>query len=72
METKNVSTIDECREIGLSINCALISEKFIHMKRPLIWLCSNCQNKFTETIFNIKMNHRGCLKCAYKKFNYNK
>ena len=65
-------TLDDCYLIGGSINCMLLSTKFKNIKLPLLWLCSTCGHKFSESYYNIKVNNRGCLKCAYRKFNYNK
>ena len=61
-------TIDDCYILGESIDCILISTKFVNMRSPLVWLCK-CGNKFSESYYNIFSNHRACLKCSYKKFS---
>lgn len=61
-------TIDDCYALGASINCILLSTKFVNIRSPLTWICS-CGNKFSESYININCFHRGCLKCSYKKFN---
>ena len=67
--TNNKITVDDCFMLGLSINCMCLSNKFKNIRSPMTWLCQNCGNKFSESYINIKSNHRGCLKCSYKKFN---
>ena len=59
----------DCEKIGFDINCLCLSKKVTNIRTPLVWLCANCNNKFTESYINIKNNNRGCLKCSYKKFN---
>ena len=68
----NRELLEESREFGEKINCILLSDKFINIKRPLLWLCQSCKHKFSESYYNFKVNNRGCLKCSYRKFNYNK
>ncbi len=67
-----VIDIDSCYLLGNTINCMLLSTKFVNIHKPLLWLCSNCGNKFNESYNNIKLYNRGCLKCSYKRFNKNK
>ena len=65
----NSITIVDCNVLGESIDCVLLSEKFYNIRKPLEWLCNSCGKTFMESYINIKNNHRGCLSCAYKKFN---
>ena len=65
-------TLDDCYLIGSSINLMLLSTKFRNIKSPLLWFCSTCGHKFSESYYNIKVNNKGCLKCSYRKFNKNK
>jgi hypothetical protein len=65
-------TINDCEKIGDNINCMCLSTKVSNIRTPLVWLCLQCSNKFSESYINIKNNNRGCLKCSYKKFNKNK
>ena len=65
----NTITIEDCNILGTSIDCTLLSEKFLNIQKPLEWLCNNCDKIFMESYINIKTKNRGCLSCAYKKFN---
>ena len=65
----NTPTLDDCNLLGISINCTLLSDRFLNVRKPLEWLCDNCGKTFMESYINIKMKNRGCLSCAYKKFN---
>ena len=65
----NSITIEDCSNLGNSINCTLLSDKFSNIRKPLEWLCNNCDKMFMESYINIKIKNRGCLSCAYKKFN---
>ena len=65
----NTITLDDCFTLGIKENLLCISTKFKSISSPLLWLCQKCGNKFNESYINIKTNNRGCLKCAYNKFN---
>lgn len=70
-EKQLVSSVsfNDAFDIGLGINCTLLSKKFVNINSPLNFLCNICGHKFMESYSNIKSNNKGCLKCAYNKFN---
>jgi len=65
----NAIDLDDCFSLGITINCMCLSTKFKNITSPLLWLCQKCGNKFNESYINIKTNNKGCLKCAYNRFN---
>ena len=69
MTKLRLNLYDECFEFGLSLNLSLLSLVVSNRNKPVNWLCITCGNKFMESFINLKNNNKGCLKCAYKKFN---
>jgi hypothetical protein len=68
-KTNSTLTIDDVHNFASDSPFVCISDRFIDMKKPLEWQCTECATEWTNSLFSMKYQNTQCPMCSIAKLN---